>query len=104
MLFLEYKTPPGAVGIRISQRGFGRDRRLSYYQRLGLDDQTSLNFPCPVGVHARDMALVWPKDPISLEIRQAGTGNIVTSLHPHSTGEAWTAEEVLARRQQIEAA
>jgi mannonate dehydratase len=46
-----------------------------------------------------------PKDPITLEkIRQAGAKGIVTSLHQIPTGEAWPVKEVLARKQEIEAA
>jgi len=46
-----------------------------------------------------------PKDPITLEkIRQAGAKGIVTSLHHIPTGEAWPAAEVIARKNQIEAA
>lgn len=46
-----------------------------------------------------------PKDPISLEkIRQAGAKGIVTSLHQIPTGAAWPVKEVLARKQEIEAA
>jgi mannonate dehydratase len=46
-----------------------------------------------------------PQDPITLEkIRQAGATGIVTSLHHVATGDAWPAQEVLARKQQIEAA
>ncbi len=46
-----------------------------------------------------------PKDPITLEkIRQAGAKGIVTSLHHIPTGQPWRAEEVMQRKDLIEAA
>ena len=45
-----------------------------------------------------------PEDPVSLEnIVQAGASGVVTSLHHIPTGEAWPFEDLLARRQEIEA-
>ncbi|MHA6345279.1 mannonate dehydratase [Roseivivax sp. CAU 1761] len=46
-----------------------------------------------------------PDDPISLaDIRQAGATGIVTALHGVPAGQAWRAEDVVARRDLIRAA
>ncbi len=43
-----------------------------------------------------------PPDPITLaEVRQTGAAGIVSALHHVPSGEAWTAEEVAARREEI---
>lgn len=46
-----------------------------------------------------------PRDPVTLEnVIQAGARGVVTSLHEVPTGEAWSQEDVLARKALIEAA
>ncbi|MFZ1425377.1 MAG: mannonate dehydratase [Geminicoccaceae bacterium] len=46
-----------------------------------------------------------PEDPVTLEhVRQAGATGIVSALHHRQDGTVWPAEEVLARRAEIEAA
>lgn len=66
---------------------------------------TNINFYGGINIMKETWRWFGPNDSITLDmIVQAGATGIVTAMHEIATGELWPLEDIIARKQQIEAA